>query len=41
MNVGKLIIGIVFGILAQIITFFQLQGQSVINKNINFNFIIL
>ena len=27
MNVGKLIIGIVFGILAQIITFFQLQGQ--------------
>ena len=27
MNVGKLIIGIVFGIFAQIITFFQLQGQ--------------
>lgn len=27
MNVGKLIIGIVFGILAQIVTFFQLQGQ--------------
>jgi len=27
MNVGKLIIGIVFGILAQIVTFFQLQKQ--------------
>jgi len=27
MNISKLIIGIVFGIIAQIIIFFQLQGQ--------------
>jgi multidrug transporter EmrE-like cation transporter len=27
MNVSKLIIGIIFGIIAQIIIFFQLQGQ--------------
>ena len=27
MNVSKLIIGIIFGIIAQIIVFFQLQGQ--------------
>lgn len=27
MDVGKLIIGIIFGIIAQIIIFFQLQGQ--------------
>jgi multidrug transporter EmrE-like cation transporter len=27
MDIGKLIIGIIFGIIAQIIIFFQLQGQ--------------
>jgi hypothetical protein len=27
MNIGKLIVGILFGIVAQIIIFFQLQGQ--------------
>ncbi len=27
MNISKLIIGIIFGIIAQIIVFFQLQGQ--------------
>jgi multidrug transporter EmrE-like cation transporter len=42
MNVGKLIIGIVFGILAQIITFFQLQGQMKYDwfKN-NYWFVVL
>ena len=42
MNVGKLIIGIVFGIFAQIITFFQLQGQMKYDwfKN-NYWFVVL